>query len=443
MTTTLLLVLSAVAPALVLLAVVASAQRKWVRSPLVIFWAVVAGVVSAYLALAGETALAVTPWTVPNLGGLALFTLFGVGLVEEGAKYIVLRGLLWRLPSFREPYDGVLFATAVGLGFGATENISYVLAMGFDVALIRAFTAVPFHGMLGIILGYSVGRAKALELIDGRTRWDLLLGGLAWAVLGHGFYDFLAFQSNPLAEALLWGCLVGLAILSWRLARTAQQLSVSWGGRGPEPVQVFIPPMAPARNPVLAALLGLFPGAGQMYNGEGQKGWSLLGVALINLFSLGAVWTLLTYPVETILQLLSWNISLGSDPAKPLEFVASLAETPVLWVLGAMLVVFSLFGSWDAYRTAFSRRYEYLLAPPFRVKFVQSVALAYSGHLLLVLLVALVPLFVGSSAGGGAPLEFDLVEAPTILNGHRETPEGTPQGQSTKNQKEKIAQAPA
>jgi len=447
MTTNLLLVLSALAPALVLLAVVALIPRVWPlpRPPLILGWAVLAGVISAYLALAGETALSVTPWTVQNLGGLALFTFFAVGLVEEGAKYTVMRGLLWRLKSFKEPYDGVLLAAAVGLGFGATENISYVLSSGFDVALVRAFTAVPLHGLLGVILGYYLGLAKVLEDQDQKVRWGLLLGGLAWAVVGHGFYDFLAFQSNPIAEFALWISLAVLARIGWTMIQHARQLSVSWGGSGPEPEQIFIPPVAPVRNPWVAAALGLLPGVGQFYNGEAQKGWSLMGVALVNLASFSAVWCLISFPFESLITLSSWGIGLVGNPEKPMEFINALAETPVLWVLGGMLVSFCLFGSWDAYRTAYGRTYEYLLAPPLRVKFVQSVSAAYSGHLLLVLLVALVPLFLGGGGGGGGggrPLEFELVQAPKTLNGHRETPEGTPQGKRPKNQREQIAQAP-
>ncbi|WP_218081629.1 PrsW family intramembrane metalloprotease [Anthocerotibacter panamensis] len=451
MTTTLFLVLSAIAPALILLVLVAYSRRDFntfvmPRPPWLVLWALLAGVGSAYLALAVESALAVTPWSVASLGGLAAFTLFAVGLAEEGAKFIALRALLWRLKLFTEPYDGILLAATVGLGFGATENISYVLAAsadqgpsGFEVALVRAFTAVPLHGMLGVVLGYYIGQARVKELADGRVRWGLLLSGLGWAVVGHGFYDFLAFQNNPLAELLLWICLAVLASVSWRLIRQAKRYSITWGGTGPEEPTLFIPPVAPPRDPRVAGILGLIPGVGQFYNGEWQKGLSLMGVAAVNLTSLLAVWLLINYPLESIFQLLDWGLTLGE---KPIEFINQLANTPILWVLSGLLVSFCLFGAFDAYRTAYSRRFEYLLAPPFRVKFVQSVSLAYSGHLLLVLLFALVPLFLsgGSSGGGGQPLEFDLVQTPTTLNGHKEQPEGKTEGKQKSNRREQIAQ---
>ncbi len=440
--TTILLILSAIAPALVLLGLVSLHIRKpWdlvlPRPWWMILWAVVAGVVSAYLALVAEEALFIAPWTITSLGALAFFTLFAVGLAEEGAKYIVMRGMLWRLKPFSEPYDGVLLAAAVGLGFGAAENIKYVLNLGFETALIRAVTAVPLHGMLGVILGAYLGRAKALELADGKTRWGLMFGGLAWAIIGHGIYNFLAFQSNPLAEALLWVCLGVTAVISWRLILWTRSLSPTWGGTGELAPVPFIPPVVTPRTPWVAAGLGLLPGIGQMYNGEWQKGWSLLGVSLVNIVSFAVVWLLIAFPLESLFVLLSWGLTLGD---KPEEFLLLLGDTPVLWILGSLMISFSLIGAWDAYRTALSQNFDYRVAPPFRERFIQSVSFAYSGHLLLVLLLTFVPLLMPNGGGGGEPLEFEIVQAPTTLNGHKETPEGTPQGAAKETKREKIAQ---
>ncbi len=447
MTSTLLLVFSAIAPALFLLAIVSLRAKNWytfyLPRPLWwLAWGLAAGVASAYLALLLETGLTGNPWQIENLGGLAIFTLVGVGLAEEGAKYVVVRGLLWRLKLFREVYDGVLLSACVGLGFGAEENIHYVFQYGYNAALERAFTAVPFHGMAGVILGYYLGLAKVSELRNGKVRWNLLLGGLGWVILAHGIYDFLAFQTNPIAEALIWVELAVLAGTSWRLMQQAKQVSEAWGGTS-EAVSptLFIAPSLKVRDPRIAGALGLIPGIGQMYNGEWQKGWSLFGVGLVNVLSLAAVWFLITFPLEAFLQLMSWGLTLGQKPDK---FIACLSETPILWILGSLLLTFMLFGAWDAYRTALSRQFEYRVAPPLRRKFVQSIAVAYSGHLLLLLLVTLIPIFLGGKSGGGgsgSPIVFDLVQAPATLNGHKQVHEGKPQGKDKSNRKERIAQA--
>jgi RsiW-degrading membrane proteinase PrsW (M82 family) len=48
----------------------------------------------------------------------------------------------------------------VSMGFACTENILYVLEGGYEVAIMRAFTAVPAHATFGILMGYYMGKAK-------------------------------------------------------------------------------------------------------------------------------------------------------------------------------------------------------------------------------------------------------------------------------------------
>lgn len=121
-------------------------------------------------------------------------------LVEESLKLWVLLGLS-RKPAFDEPMDGVIYGVTVGLGFATIENLGYALG-GLDVALIRAFSAVPGHAAWGAIMGYFVGLAS-LGMRPSRYI------GLGWAiaVLLHGLYDFGpmllgVMGSNPGLETL-------------------------------------------------------------------------------------------------------------------------------------------------------------------------------------------------------------------------------------------------
>src|SRR5437764_4940874 len=61
------------------------------------------------------------------LGALAAFL---VGFIEEGIKLLFSRWLVFRRPEFDEPYDGILFAVVVGLGFASAENLLYVIGSG-------------------------------------------------------------------------------------------------------------------------------------------------------------------------------------------------------------------------------------------------------------------------------------------------------------------------
>ncbi|WP_287128446.1 PrsW family intramembrane metalloprotease [Candidatus Cyanaurora vandensis] len=431
------LVSAAVAPAVVLLGGVALRPRYpyWSQPGLVLL-GLVGGCLAAAAALGLETLLTMRPWEIANLGGLAFFTLAGVGLVEEGTKFLALRGLLWL--SIHESYDGIILATAVGLGFGGIENVSYVLDMGYDVALARAFTAVPLHGMLGVILGFYLGQARVWEQLHGRTHWGLLGLGLGTAVLGHGVYDFLAFQSSPVAESLLWGGLVGLVVWSWRLIVLSRSWSPSWGGAdSPFAEAFYVAPRLVPRSAWRAGLLGLIPGLGQWYNGEGQKAGYLALAGVLNGLLFVGLWWLVADPQTALLTLLGWGLLLGPQPG---EFILALQQSPVLIIVGMLMVSLSLLGAVDAFWVARNNRFDYLQAPALRVRWLESLALAYGGHLLALLLLVLVPILGGGggrgqdqASGSPPPLVFDLVSEPTALLGHDNRPAGQPQGQDRQN----------
>jgi|GEM_PF-745808 len=434
------LIAAAIAPALLLMAALAVRieKRRWTlpRSLSSIALAILGGLGAAFIAYWLETALTVKPWGITNLGMLAVFTFLGVGLVEEGAKYIMFRALLWPNKQFKEPYDGVLYAGIIGLSFGAIENIYYVLENGLNTALLRAFTAVPMHGLLGVLLGWYLGKARVEESNEGKkASWGFLLQGLFWATVAHGFYDFLAFQTNPFAE---WGLCIFLGWFAWlgfRLTQKSRAISPTWGGTAPQPAPAWVPPAVIPRNPVLAALCSVIPGGGQAYNREWQKGGFLFGVGLVNASLFSFTWLLLSFPLGMLILLESWGLSLGKEP---LKFVSSLIESPVLWLLGGLSGIFWIYGIWDAYRTAQLQKFDYLEPPVARRKTVQSISGSYLGHLALLVLFVLVPILQGGGGGGepGSRIEFDLVSDPQTLNGHDKKPEGSKDGKDAKNIKE-------
>ena len=85
---------------------------------------------------------------------------FTVALIEEFSKYVMVLGFLQPKTWFNEPFDGIVYAVMVSMGFAAVENVMYVLQGGMDVALVRAFSAVPAHATFGIIMGFFMGKAK-------------------------------------------------------------------------------------------------------------------------------------------------------------------------------------------------------------------------------------------------------------------------------------------
>lgn len=111
-----------------------------------------------------------------------------VALVEEFSKYIIVKYYAQPKKAFNEPYDGIIYAIMVSMGFACTENIMYVMEGGYETAVLRAFSAVPAHATFGILMGYYMGKAKFSN-----SRLKLNMAGLFLAVLFHGAYDFFLF----------------------------------------------------------------------------------------------------------------------------------------------------------------------------------------------------------------------------------------------------------
>jgi protease PrsW len=113
---------------------------------------------------------------------------FIVALIEEFSKYVIVRYYNQPKKGFNEPFDGIIYAVMVSMGFAAVENIMYVFQGGLEVALLRAFTAIPAHAAFGVLMGYYIGKAK---FSTHKTKWNLI--GLSTAILFHGTYDFFLF----------------------------------------------------------------------------------------------------------------------------------------------------------------------------------------------------------------------------------------------------------
>ena len=114
-----------------------------------------------------------------------------VALVEEFSKYVIVRYVAQNNKEFDEPFDGIVYAVMVAMGFAALENIMYVFQYGMTNGIIRAFSAVPAHATFGILMGFFMGKAKFAR--TKKERIKLNVTGLLAATLFHGAYDFFLF----------------------------------------------------------------------------------------------------------------------------------------------------------------------------------------------------------------------------------------------------------
>ena len=139
------------------------------------------------------------------------FWLLGVGLNEEFAKLLVLLLVLFPRSDFHSPYQGLLGAASVALGFAALENIFYLERYGTMTLLVRSVLTVPAHAFFTIPMGVMLAFAKRAHGAGRMYLW--ILAGLAVSSFFHGLYDtWLSLEPDWLgylsyAQVLLMGWL--------------------------------------------------------------------------------------------------------------------------------------------------------------------------------------------------------------------------------------------
>jgi RsiW-degrading membrane proteinase PrsW (M82 family) len=147
---------------------------------------------------------------------------FKVALVEEFSKFFFVRFILFNNKNFNEPFDGIVYAVMVGMGFATLENVVYVYQYGLATGILRMFTAVPAHATFAIIMGFFLGKAKFTHR---KVIYFSVVSLLAAAVF-HGSYDYFLFIS--FMPGLWVGAIVSLVIafiLSRKAVRLHQQTS--------------------------------------------------------------------------------------------------------------------------------------------------------------------------------------------------------------------------
>lgn len=147
-----------------------------------------------------------------------LFTAFFVaGAIEEGGKALLFYHFAYKKPWLNEPYDSIVYAVAIGMGFALVENIMYVTSYGLTTAFVRAFTAVPAHALFGIIMGSLFSRSQ----FRGKP---VLIAYLIPAIL-HGIYDTFAMAQSFGANLLLILYLMVLVYIAVKRAESLRALT--------------------------------------------------------------------------------------------------------------------------------------------------------------------------------------------------------------------------
>lgn len=165
-------------------------------------------------------------WENPdNILRTGLYSFFIIALTEELSKFFFLRYRAYPDDNFNEPFDGIVYAVMIGMGFATLENVLYVLNTeggGIALGLGRAFTAVPAHAAFAVMMGSYVGLAKFIP----EKRDAYLISGVVLAVFFHGLYDFFLLQKSYEGLTIVSILVLSIGIsLARKLVRMGQEVS--------------------------------------------------------------------------------------------------------------------------------------------------------------------------------------------------------------------------
>lgn len=129
--------------------------------------------------------------------------------VEEYVKWFFVFFLIYRNKIIRHSYDGIVYATAVSLGFATMENILFSLHFrpDFFELMTRALLPVSGHALFGVVMGYYFGKAR-YDLFKEVRRLRL---ALVIPIFWHGLFDLILLLSGSMWIYLM----VPFMVLLW------------------------------------------------------------------------------------------------------------------------------------------------------------------------------------------------------------------------------------
>ena len=159
-----------------------------------------------------------------------LYMFFGVALVEESVKFLLVRFVVARSPAFDEPIDAMIYMIVTALGFAFAENVLIIgnALLPSDASTVEVLRTVMFrfiganflHLMASGIIGYFWARG-----ILARSHMKFALIGLGSAVLIHGSFNMIMLDLGSAAYAVSMVFLFIFGLVFLRDLELLKQLS--------------------------------------------------------------------------------------------------------------------------------------------------------------------------------------------------------------------------
>ena len=127
-------------------------------------------------------------WLYLTNWGYIFGSILIVGVIHQFLIYAAIRYTVYATREFDEWIDGVIYATAAGLGFATVLNIYRVIDMGGAKLVISAIFCVVTslaYASFASIIGFSLAKVKFRE---DYSEWRLMAGIFAAAILNGIFF---------------------------------------------------------------------------------------------------------------------------------------------------------------------------------------------------------------------------------------------------------------
>ena len=133
-----------------------------------------------------------------------LFSFLGPAWCEELLKFIILYFIVLKRNEFNERMDGIVYGVAVSLGFATLENYEYVFILAekweiepYTMAILRSYSAVPMHGLLGCVMGFYFG----MYSFTANKKYLILCLLIPFVI--HGLYNYLSYPYHFMILGIL------------------------------------------------------------------------------------------------------------------------------------------------------------------------------------------------------------------------------------------------
>lgn len=184
-----------------------------------------------------EDVFAVQTWLYHDTLTQILGGILVIGFTQEFLKFAAVRFAIYDSVEFDEPLDGIIYATAAGVGYATVLNIAFIVQSGgadLSAACIRiVFTALA-HASFAGVSGYFTGLTKFAR--QPSIWW--LPAGVSMAAVLNGIFFYLrgelakggANLSNPSLLSPWGGLALAIAltiIITTMLSRAMAQQTIT------------------------------------------------------------------------------------------------------------------------------------------------------------------------------------------------------------------------